>query len=83
MTTLASKQLQPEFHYQDVWLEEHNHAFTVAKCMEMDLLRDIQDSLVSAIVDGVPYKEWAKDITGVMQDAGWWGKAADAGPENR
>lgn len=71
---LESKKLQPEFHYQDVWLEEHNHAFTVAKCMEMDLLRDVQDSLVSALREGVPYKEWSKNITQVMQDAGWWGK---------
>lgn len=78
---LEAKKLQPEFSYQDVWLEEHNHAFTVAKCMEMDLLRDVQDSLVSALRDGVPYKQWAADITKTMQDAGWWGKKEVTDPK--
>ncbi|MPM55537.1 hypothetical protein SDC9_102334 [bioreactor metagenome] len=71
---LKGKRLEPAFSYQDVWKEEHNHAFTVAKCMQLDLLNDIQDSLSKAIAEGVPYEKWSKDMTKTMVDAGWWGK---------
>ena len=78
---LANKGLKPAFSYEDVWLAEHNTAFTVAKCLELDLLKSIQDSLVSAIEEGIPYKEWEKGITDTMVKDGWWGRKNMEDPE--
>jgi len=71
---LKNKALKPGFHYMDVWLEEHNRAFTVAKCMDIDLLSDIRDSITTAMKEGQTYKEWSSSITKVMQEKGWWGR---------
>jgi uncharacterized protein with gpF-like domain len=57
-----AKKLRPEFSYLDVWREEHTIAFTVAKVLERDLLADVQTSLERALEEGVPFKQWAKDI---------------------
>lgn len=73
LSYLKEKSLKPGFSYEDVWREEHAKAFTVAKCMELDLLKDIHDSLTNAIENGVPYKEWAKNMKQTMIDKGWWG----------
>ena len=71
---IKGKKLKAGFSYQDVWREEHRRSFTVAKCMQMDLLKDIQDSIVRALEDGVPYDAWAKDIENTMIQKGWWGE---------
>ena len=73
LSFLKGKELRIGFSYEDVWKEEHAKAFTVAKCMELDLLKDIHDSLTGAIAEGVPYKTWAKDISKTMVNKGWWG----------
>jgi len=78
---LANKGLKPAFSYEDVWLKEHNTAFTVAKVLELDLLKSIQDSLTSAIEDGVLYKDWEKGITNTMVKHGWWGRKKMTDPE--
>ena len=78
---IKNKKLKVGFSYEDVWREEHARSFTVAKCMEMDLLKDIQDSLSSAIEDGIPYEQWAKDIQKVMEDYGWWGRQEMVDPK--
>lgn len=70
---LKNKKLKPGFSYEDVWKDEHAKSFTVAKCMELDLLEDIHDSLTKAIGEGIPYEQWAKDIQNVMVKKGWWG----------
>lgn len=70
---IRNKRLKPGFSYEDVWLEEHARSFTVAKCMELDLLKDIQDSIVTALEEGMSYDQWAKNIQQVMVDKGWWG----------
>ena len=71
---LKNKNLKPTFSYEDIWKEQHNKAFTVAKCMDLDLLADIKESLEEVIEKGITYKEWSKDITEKMVNKGWWGK---------
>lgn len=78
---IRNKRLKPGFSYEDVWLEEHARAFTVAKCMEMDLLKDIQDSIAAALEEGIPYDQWAKDIKQTMISKGWWGRQEMVDPK--
>lgn len=66
-----SKGLTPAFSYRDVWREEHNVAFTVAKVMEADILASVQKSLLSAIEDGTTFDEWKKDIKPTLDKSGW------------
>ena len=71
---LRSKGFQPGYHYLDVFQEDHAHAFTVAKMMQLDLLMTMHESLAKAIEEGTPYEAWAKDITPILQKEGWWGR---------
>lgn len=73
---LENKSIQPSFHYQDVWLQEHSQAFTIAKMMDADLLSDIRDSITEAMKQGQTYKQWSNQVTEVLQKNGWWGKKA-------
>lgn len=62
------------FDYRDVWLQEHAHAFTVAKAMEVEILMDIRAALDKAIADGTTLEQFRKDLTPLLQRKGWWGK---------
>ena len=68
------RDLRPGFSYRDVWLEEHAHAFTVAKAMEMDLLADIRAEIDRAIAEGRTLAQFQKDLTPILRKRGWWGK---------
>jgi len=68
---LEAKKLKPGFSYLDVWREEHLTAFTVAKVMEKDVLKDVKDSLAAALREGMTFREWAKDIKPTLDKSGW------------
>lgn len=69
-----AKGLATSFAWQDLVADEHATAFTVAKMMDVDLLRDVQTSLADALERGVSFREWADSITQVLQAKGWWGR---------
>ena len=62
------------FAWQDVWQEEHAHAFTVAKAMEADLLIDIREAVDKALADGQTLRQFRKELEPILQAKGWWGK---------
>lgn len=70
----------PGFDYRDIWKDEHAHAFTVAKAMQMDVLTSIRDSLDKALANGQTFRQFAKDLTPTLQNLGWWGKAEMTDP---
>ncbi len=70
---IKQKKLQAGFSYKDVWREEHAKAFTVAKCMSLDLLRNIQEQITKGIAEGKPYEVIAKEMRELMISSGWWG----------
>ena len=74
MAYLEAKGFKPSFHWQDVWGEEHAHAFTVAKAMEMDVLSALRDEVERAMRDGVPFEQFREALTPRLQALGWWGK---------
>ena len=78
---LKNKGLKPGFSYKDVWLEEHATAFTVAKAMELDILKDIRDSVQEAIAKGQTLAQFKKELTPVLYKKGWWGKQLVTDPK--
>lgn len=61
------------FNHHDVWQQEHQAAFTVAKVMQQDILVDIRTEITRALKEGTTYQDFAKRLTPVLQDKGWWG----------
>lgn len=70
----AAKGLKPSFSYAETLDGEHDKAFTIAKMMNVDLLGQVHASLESAVANGIPFKQWQKEIIPVLQAGGWWGK---------
>lgn len=77
----ASKSLKPSFDYRDVWREEHNQAFTVAKAMQLDVLSDIHSALVRNMQSGKTLPEFQQDLRPLLEKRGWWGKQEGVDPE--
>lgn len=71
---LADKGLKPRFSWLDVWGEEHAHAFTVAKAVEVELLTAFRDSLKGAIDKGQGFETWRAGLKPELERLGWWGK---------
>lgn len=71
---LKGKGLKVGFSYLDVWREEHAYSFTVAKAMELDVLRTIRDETVRALSEGRTFAQFKKDLTPALQRLGWWGE---------
>ena len=76
-----NKDLFPTWSYKDIWREQHAHAFVVAKCADMDLLREIHQSIDHALKQGWSYDKWYKNIAPAMQKRGWWGKGRAYNPK--
>jgi hypothetical protein len=62
------------FDYRDVWQQEHQTAFTVAKAMEQDLLVDIRKQVDAAIKDGTTLDTFIKELRPTLVKRGWWGR---------
>lgn len=80
MAYLEGKGFKPAFHWQDVWAEEHAHAFTVAKAIDMDVLSALRSEVERAVRDGIPFKEFAATLEPRLQELGWWGKKRQVDP---
>ena len=65
------KEITPGFNHTDVWEEEHDVAFTVAKLMEEDILEDVRDLTRRALEEGTPFREYAKELKGLLDESGW------------
>ena len=62
------------FDYRDVWQQEHQAAFTVAKALQLDLLQDIRVELDKALANGTTLAEFQKALIPKLQARGWWGR---------
>lgn len=70
------------FDYRDVWQQEHQAAFTVAKAMQLDLLTDIRSFVDAAIADGTTLATFQKELMPRLQARGWWGNQEMVDPED-
>lgn len=75
-----SKGYKIGFAWQDVWQQEHEAAFTVAKMMDLDLLRDVRGAVDKAIAEGKTFREFRRNIEPTLHDAGWWGRKEQIDP---
>lgn len=62
------------FDYRDVERQEHQAAFTVAKAMQLDLLRDIRTQQDRALADGITFADFKRTLMPQLIDRGWWGR---------
>lgn len=62
------------FDYRDVWQQEHQAMFTVAKAMQVDILNDIQAAIDDALAKGATFADFQKRLVPLLQEKGWWGK---------
>lgn len=70
-----SKGLKTGFSWLDVWKQEHDAAFTVAKMLNVDLLSDMRAAVDKAIAEGQTFEEFRKNIEPTLVERGWWGRA--------
>lgn len=63
------------FDHRDVWQREHQAAFTVAKAMQLDLLKDIREQVDAAIELGTTFQEFRDNLKPNLVKRGWWGRA--------
>jgi Phage Mu protein F like protein/phage-Barnase-EndoU-ColicinE5/D-RelE like nuclease3 len=68
------------FDYRDVWQQEHQAAFSVAKAMQIDVLQDIKAAVDAAIENGTTLAAFQKTLTPLLQAKGWWGKKEQTDP---
>lgn len=76
---VAKKKAIPSEHYSDVWAEEHKAAFAVARATEINVVESMQEAVKKALAEGLPFKQFAQQVTPALQDAGWWGKRESDG----
>lgn len=63
------------FDHRDVWQQEHQAAFTVAKAMQLDLLVEIRDQVDAALADGTTFETFKAALKPNLVKRGWWGRA--------
>ncbi|TBV76869.1 phage minor head protein [Pseudoxanthomonas winnipegensis] len=74
------KGLLASYSWKDVWAQEHELAFTVAKMADVDLLADVRDAVDQAIAEGQTLQDFKKAITPKLVKAGWWGTQEQIDP---
>ncbi|MQY50785.1 phage minor head protein [Rhodocyclus gracilis] len=68
------KGFQIGFDYRDVWQQEHQAAFTVAKAMQVDLLQDIRAQIDAALANGTTLQTFIAELRPNLVKRGWWGR---------
>lgn len=68
------------FSWEDVWQEEHQAAFTVAKVTQLDILRDIRNGIDAALKNGTTFETFHQQLKPLLMEKGWWGKAEMTDP---
>lgn len=71
---LRAKGLRITFDASEMLDEAHARAFTVAKAMRLDVLRDIRKGLLDALEQGKTLRQFSNELTPLLQKKGWWGK---------
>lgn len=74
MAYLEEKGLRITFNWNEMLDEAHARAFTVAKAMRLDVLRDIRTGVLDALSSGKTLRQFEKELTPLLQSKGWWGK---------
>lgn len=68
------------FDHRDVWQQEHQSSYTVAKAMNLDILKDIRGASDDALANGNTFENFRKNLKPTLVQKGWWGKAEMTDP---
>lgn len=71
---LKAKKPKLSFNYDEIMHEAHLKAFSIAKVTKLDLLSEIQDSLIKAQSEGKSFETWKKEIKPTLAKKGWLGR---------
>lgn len=71
---LKSKALQGSFSHYDIWLDQHQYAFTVAKMMDADMLAEVRSAIADALANGTGFADFQKRLKPYLMARGWWGE---------
>lgn len=74
------QRLDPSFHWQDRWQEDHANGFTVARSAGFDVLGDIYSAVEDLVANGKTIAEATRDLTPILQAKGWWGRQLTKDP---
>lgn len=69
------------FDFRDVWQQEHQAAFTVAKAMQVDLLAEIRGAVDIALANGTTLADFKAALQPRLVARGWWGRQDMTDPE--
>lgn len=78
---LKNKKSELSFDYDELSHSIHKKVFTIAKLMDESLLKDMQDTLVSAIKNGDKFSTWSKIAEEKLKAKGWWGSKEVINPK--
>ena len=68
------------FDFRDVETEEHAVAFTIAKAMQLDLLRTVQQELERQLREGPDLRAFRENLEPRLRALGWWGRQKRVDP---
>ncbi len=69
------------FSWKDVWADEHDRMFTVAKAMRDDVLKAIRNELDDAIANGRTMEQFREALQPKLEAFGWWDKKTEIDPK--
>lgn len=78
---LRAKGFRFSWDWHEMWHQDHQRAFTVAKVMRQDILDDIREAVDAALDLGGTFAEFRDQLTPLLQAKGWWGKQVVDGQE--
>lgn len=77
----ANRPAAESFDWRDWAPQEHAYAFTVAKSTGYDILDDVRAAVADAVTNRIPFEEFARNLTPVLQSKGWWGRQLAIDPD--
>ena len=80
---LRDKGLAVTDHWAEMLDEAHARAFTVARCAQLDVLRDIRSGLLGALKEGKTFDQFKKELVPLLQKKGWWGTRTEIGADGK